>query len=490
MAERTTWNSNLMFLLAMIGAAVGLGNIWRFPYVFFSNGQGAFLIPYLIAILILGLPFMLLEYSIGNKFKDSLSNTLERINGKFQIIAWAIALISFLIVSYYICIVGWDLNYLIFSFTKAWGSNPDAFFNNAVLHSTHSINGLFEIVPAILIAVLILWFILWYISHKDLNSGIGKFSSIFVPLLFVLGIGIAIYNMTLPGAWIGYMRFFQPDWSLLLNINMWLAAFGQVLFTLSLGSGVVLSYSSHLPDGTNFTKNAVTVILANCGFEIINAVGVFSVLGYMSYSTGVPFDSIITEGSGLAFVAFPQAFNIMGWPGYILGALFFFCILIAGITTVIANIEPLSDSISTKFNLTRRKTVTILVIVGAIISVFFTTALGDLLIKAVDGCLNNFALVFLVILECIIFAYIVGADELMDRLNRVTLFKVGSWWKVLVKYVIPIFLAFIWIVGVYELLLSLDFISMIVYCIVIIGLIVVPLILYNLSKRVNGAVKA
>ena len=114
----------------------------------------------------------------------------------------------------------------------------------------------------------------------------------------------------------------------------------------------------------------------------------------------------------------------------------------------------------------------------------------DLLIKAVDGCLNNFALVFLVILECIIFAYIVGADELMDRLNRVTLFKVGNWWKVLVKYVIPIFLAFIWVVGVYELLLSLDFISMIVYCIVIIGLIMVPLILYNLSKRVNRAVKA
>ena len=234
----------------------------------------------------------------------------------------------------------------------------------------------------------------------------------------------------------------------------------------------------------------MTVILANCGFEIINAVGVFSVLGYMSYSTGIPFDSIITEGSGLAFVAFPQAFNIMGWPGYILGALFFFCILIAGLTTIIANIEPLSDSISTKFNIPRRKTVTIVVILGAFVSLFFTTALGDLLIKAMDGCLNNMFLVFIVILECIIFAYFVSIDDLMVGLNKVTLFKVGNWWKVLVKYVAPIFLTFIWVVGIYQLLISLDFISLSVYCIVIIVLIMVPLILYYLSKRVKGAVKA
>ena len=478
MAEHVKWNSNLAFLLAMIGSAVGLGNIWRFPYIFYSNGQGSFLIPYLIAILVLGLPFMLAEYSMGIKYNDTILNIFGKINRKFKYIAWILLLLPFLIGTYYICIVGWGLNYFVFSFTKAWGSNPDAFFTTTFLQATSNMGGLTHIIPYILLAVVIIWFLTWFISRRGLNNGIGKFSGIFVPILFILCIGMTVYDIFLPGAYIGFMRFIQPNWALLARPEIWLAAFGQILFTLSLGSGVILSYSSHLPKGTNLTKNAVTVIFANCGFEIINAIGVFSILGYMTYTSGIPFDDLITEGAGLAFVAFPQVFNHMGTAGIFLGILFFLCILIAGLTTSISFIEPLVDSISNAFKYSRGKTVTLVSVVGFIISLVFTTAIGINLLTAFDAVVNNIAIVFIVIVQCIIYAHIVGSDKLLEVINNNTLFHVGKWWEYIIKYVLPIALGIIWVVGVYELLVSADTLSLVVYGITIVGLLVVPLILY------------
>lgn len=485
MGERVRWNSNLVFLMAMIGSAVGLGNIWRFPYLFFSNGRGTFLIPYLVAILILGFPFLLLEYSLGAKIRDSVLNTFGRVDKKFKLVAWIIMLITFLVITYYLCIVGWDFNYFLLSFTKGWGSNPDAFFNNGFLQSTTQVSGIFNIVPYILVGVLILWSIVWFISHRDLNEGIGKFTSIFVPLLFILGIGIALYNVTLSGSYLGFMQFFRPDWSALLNLNIWLAAFGQILFTLSLGITVVLTYSSHLPDNTNLTKNALIVIIANCGFELINAVGVFSLIGHMAYVSGVPFDSLITQGSGLAFVAFPHVFNIMGLAGSILGPLFFFCILIAGLTTAVSYIEPLVDSLESSFNFTRKKAVTVICVIGFLISCIFTTALGNLLITIFDEFLNNFALILMVIAQCIIFGYIYKLDSLMEILNKNTWFKIGSWWKYIIKYILPCIMVIIWIGGLYDLLSSIDLVKGVVCIIIVAILMIVPFILNRLENKRN-----
>ncbi|MDO5850737.1 MAG: sodium-dependent transporter [Methanobacteriaceae archaeon] len=484
MGERVEWKSNLTFLLAMVGAAVGLGNIWRFPYIFYSNGQGSFLIPYLCAILILGLPFLLLEYSLGAKFNDSVLNTFARVDKKFKLVAWAIMIISFLIVTYYLTIVGWDFNYFFLSFTKAWGSNPDMYFNVNLLHSTNDLSGITTFVPYISIAVLVLWVLVWLISHRGIK-GIGNFTSIFVPLLFILGIGIAIYDVTLPGASIGLVKFLQPDWSLLTSADIWLAAFGQILFTLSIGITVVLSYSSHLPKEINLTRNACTVILANCGFELINAVGVFSILGHMSYKTGLSFDQLITSGSGLAFVVFPQVFNILGPVGTILGILFFFSILIAGLTTAISYIEPMVDSFESAFKLSRNQAVTILCIAGFLVSLIFTTTSGNLLVTLFDDFLNNFALMIAIVLQCIIFAHIYGTEDLKEVLNRNTWFHVGKWWDVIIKYILPIIIIVLWVFGVYGLIMSGNSEKLLVYAIIAIVIIVLPFIFNFIDNKVN-----
>ena len=127
-SKRQEWNSNIAFVLAMIGSAVGLGNIWRFPNVLYSNGGGSFIIPYIVSLFLLGISFVLVEYAVGYKFKISLSRIIRTINERLEPVGWFILTIVFLITTYYVCVVGWDLIYVVLSFTKAWGTNPNLFF--------------------------------------------------------------------------------------------------------------------------------------------------------------------------------------------------------------------------------------------------------------------------------------------------------------------------------------------------------------------------
>ena len=178
------------------------------------------MIPYIVSLFLLGISFVLVEYAVGFKFKKSLARILFTVSKKLEPVAWFILLIVFLITTYYVCVVGWDLIYIFLSFTKAWGSNPDLFFTNSVLHSTTSMSGLFTIVPAVLGSVFAIWFIAWFILKRDLNEGIGKVSKILLPLLCIIVVIIVAFSLTLPGASLGYTQIFTPDWSALTHLDV------------------------------------------------------------------------------------------------------------------------------------------------------------------------------------------------------------------------------------------------------------------------------
>ena len=478
--KKQEWNSNLAFMMAMIGSAVGLGNIWRFPNVLYSNGGGSFMIPYIVSLFLLGISFVLVEYAVGFKFKKSLARILFAVSKKLEPVAWFILLIVFLITTYYVCVVGWDLIYIFLSFTKAWGSNPDLFFTNSVLQSTTSMSGLFTIVPAVLGSVFAIWFIAWFILKRDLNEGIGKVSKILLPLLCIIVVVIVAFSLTLPGASIGYTQIFRPDWSALTNLDVWLAAFGQIVFSLSLGMAIAMTYASYLPEGSKLVDNAVIVAFSNSGFEVFNSIGIFSILGFMTLSSGIPFNELVTSGTGLAFVVFPQVFNTMGPAAHIIGPLFFICILFAGITSVIALLEGVCYSISEKFLIERKKTATVVCIVGFLISTIFATGIGSTLLGIFDGYLNNFALLFAVLLECIIFGWIYKFDDLIETLNNNSKIQVGKTWKVVIKYILPICIAGLWIQGVYSTVSEANSLSTTVMLILTVILIVVPAIFAKL----------
>ncbi|MBE6495958.1 MAG: sodium-dependent transporter [Methanobrevibacter thaueri] len=478
--KKQEWNSNLAFMMAMIGSAVGLGNIWRFPNVLYSNGGGSFMIPYIVSLFLLGISFVLVEYAVGFKFKKSIARILYSIKGKLEPVAWFILLIVFLITTYYVCVVGWDFIYIILSFTKAWGSNPDLYFANHVLHATDSISGITTIVPNVLISVFIIWFIAWAIIKRDLNDGIGKVSQILLPLLCLIVIGIVAFSLTLPGASIGYTQIFTPDWSALTNLDVWLAAFGQIVFSLSLGMAIAMTYASYLPEGSKLVDNALIVAFSNSGFEVFNSIGIFSILGFMTLSSGIPFNELVTEGTGLAFVVFPQVFNTMGPAAYVVGPLFFICILFAGITSVIALLEGVCYSISEKFLIERKKTATVVCIIGFLISCIFATGAGSIVLGVFDAYLNNFALLFAILLECIIFGWIYKFDDLIDTLNRNSSITVGKTWKAVIKFILPICILGLWIQGVYSTISSADQVSVIIMAILTVALIVVPFIFAKL----------
>ena len=237
MEDKNEWGSNLSFILAMIGSAVGLGNIWRYPYVLYSNGGGAFYIPYIVAILLMGMPFLILEYGVGFSFKESFSKIMKTINTKFEIVAWILILFVFIVVIYYMVILSWDLVYLLSSFTFNWGTDTAAYFVEQVGGSSNLSNASFLLIPTT-VGVLVLWVVLWFISHKSVDKGIGKVSKILIPVLFAIMGFIIVYALTLPGAGIGIDTLLSPDWGMLLDINIWLAAFAQIIFSLSMGQAI------------------------------------------------------------------------------------------------------------------------------------------------------------------------------------------------------------------------------------------------------------
>ena len=481
--EKSEWNSNIAFVMAMIGSAVGLGNIWRFPNVLYSNGGGSFMIPYIVSLFLLGISFVLVEYAVGYRFKKSLAQILYFIKDKLEPVAWFVLLVVFLITTYYVCVVGWDLIYIVLSFTKAWGANPDVFFSNNVLQATDSISGIFTIVPAVLASVFVVWFIAWFIIKRDLNDGIGRVSKILLPLLCIIVVIIVAFSLTLPGASIGYTQIFTPDWSALTNLNVWLAAFGQIVFSLSLGMAIALTYASYLPEGSKLVDNALIVAFSNSGFEVFNSIGIFSILGFMALSSGIPFNELVTEGTGLAFVVFPQVFNIMGSAAYIIGPLFFLCILFAGITSAIALLEGVCYSISEKFLIERKKTATVVCIVGFLISTIFATGAGSMILGVFDTFLNNFALLFAVLLECIIFGWVYKFDDLIETLNENSRIKVGRTWKAVIKYILPICIVGLWIQGIYSTVSTADSTSIMIMVILTVVLITVPFIFAKLKPR-------
>ena len=434
------------------------------------------MIPYIISLFLLGISFVLVEYAVGFRFKKSLARILFSVNKKLEPVAWFILLVVFLITTYYVCVVGWDLIYIFLSLTKAWGANPDLYFTNNVLHVSNSWTGMFSLVPNVFVSVLIIWFLAWFIIKRDLNDGIGKVSKILLPLLCAIVVVIVVFSLTLPGASVGYTQIFRPDWSALTNLNVWLAAFGQIVFSLSLGMAIAMTYASYLPEGSKLVDNAVIVAFSNSGFEVFNSIGIFSILGFMTFTSGIPFNELVTSGTGLAFVVFPQVFNTMGPAASIIGPLFFICILFAGITSVIALLEGVCYSISEKFLIERKKTATVVCIVGFLISTIFATDAGSIILGVFDAYLNNFSLLLAVLMECIIFGWIYKFDNLIETLNENSKLQVGKTWKTVIKYILPICIGGLWIQGVFTTITTADIFSRTIMTILTVILIVVPII--------------
>ncbi|WP_312094196.1 sodium-dependent transporter [Niallia sp.] len=443
MEQRQQWGSRYGFILAAVGSAIGLGNIWRFPAVAYENGGGAFFLPYLFAILTAGIPILILEFTIGQKFRGSAPLSLFRLNKKAEWLGWWQLLIAFVICTYYSVIVAWAIKFTIYSFGTKWGSNPESFFFDNVLKIADKPGTIGGLVPGIVIPVLFVWVVTLFVLYRGVSKGIERLNKIFLPVLIVMFLVIVIRALTLDGAVQGLNAFFKPDWSMILDGKVWIAAYGQIFFSLSIGFAIMITYSSYLPKKSDINNNAFITAFANSGFELLAGIGVFAALGFMANQQGVAVEEVVSSGIGLAFVVFPSIINEFPGMNGLFGVLFFLSLVFAGMTSLISIVETFIAGIQEKFNVSRTKAVLTSGIVATVISLIFATNGGLYLLDVVDYFINNFGIVTAGFVEVILIAWFFkGLNGLQSHTNAISDLRIGAWWKFCLSVVTPIILGY------------------------------------------------
>ncbi|MGM9988202.1 MAG: sodium-dependent transporter [Bacillaceae bacterium] len=445
MEKRSQFGSRAGFIFAAIGSAIGLGNIWRFPAVAYENGGGAFFIPYLIALLTTGLGFLILEFALGTKYRGSSPLTLARINRKFEPLGWLHVFITFIITTYYAVIIAYSLRYLVSSFTVAWGDDPEGYFFKDILQMSDASPVFGNIVPGVLIPLLLVWAVAFFIAFRGVKKGIESFNKIMIPVLVVLFGIIVIRAITLDGATAGLNALFTPDWSAISHGKVWIAAYGQIFFSLSIGFGIMITYASYLPKKTELTNSALITGFANSSFEMLAGIGVFAALGFMATQLNVPVNEVSASGMGLAFVVFPKILSTM--PGSeFFGILFFSSLAVAGLTSLISLLEVSVAAVSDKFQLSRNKAITLIGIPSVLISIVYTTQNGINILDVVDYFNNNFAIIFAALTEIILVLFIgKKTKEVMKHTNAVSHLKIGTGWMLSLKYLTPVLLTYMFL---------------------------------------------
>lgn len=440
--HRAQWNTRWGFLSAAIGSAIGLGSIWRFPYVVYENGGGAYLLPYVVALITAGVPLMILEYGIGHRMRGSAPLSFAKIDSRWEWLGWwTVLFVMFGINAYYAVVIAWCVSYLGFSFTLAWGSAPDSFFFKEFLGSTRGPEHIGVPQASILFSLAVVWFINWVITFFGVEKGIEKANKVFMPLLLILILILLGWTLTLPDATKGILRYLQPDFARLREPKVWIDAYSQIFFTLSLGFGIMIAYASYLPSESDINFDAWITSIADTIISFVAGLAIFGALGYMAAQTSKPFGEVVTHGIGLAFVAYPQVISLLpNWPN-IFGALFFLTLTVAGIASSVSIVEAFNAAVMDKFNLRRKPVVTTLSTGGFLAGIIFTTGGGFAWLDIVDHFLSHYGLFVACILQCYVVGWIYGAAKLREHVNRVSLVRVGRLFDIAIRYLIPIVLA-------------------------------------------------
>ncbi len=325
---REEWSSTLGFILASIGSAVGIGNIWRFPYIVGSNGGGAFLIPYLISVFLFGLPLMVLEFTIGRSTGNSVASAFESLRQRFFVVGLVIVVIVCLILSYYLVITSWVLAYALF-FALNRPVDFGAFTGSYLPLLFFILSGL-----AIFVTV-----------RSGVREGIERISRYLIPALIVILLFLVTFSLTEPGALEGIRFYLLPDYSRLADPGVWAAAFGQAFFSLSVGMGVMLTYGSYLKEGGLF-RSASIIAVGDMAIAVLAGLMIFPLV----FTAGVD----PAAGVNLVFVTLPSVFMGMQF-GMVLGALFFLMLFAAALTSAISMLEVPVATLMDSYGYPRRR---------------------------------------------------------------------------------------------------------------------------------------
>ncbi|CEM30635.1 unnamed protein product [Vitrella brassicaformis CCMP3155] len=334
--KRPKWSSKTEYMLSCISFAVGLGNLWRFPYLCYENGGGAFLVPYFVALLLLGMPMFLLELAMGQKLQMGHVRVWRSVHSKLSGLGVASAILSGICALYYNIIITWAIYFFIHSFSPVlpWteggvdaADSAKKFWLEEALRQAPDMNGGggWGISPLMIACLTIAWLMVYFCIFRGISST-GKvvyFTALFpyvvLAILFVRGV-------TLPGAVEGIKYYLKPDLTRLANFRVWSIAGSQIFFSIGISWGSLINFASFNSQKNNIFMDTLIVCIVNCGTSLFAGFVVFSVLGYMAFKTGLPIDEVARAGSGLAFVVYPAGLGTMN-HAFVFSILFFLMLI-------------------------------------------------------------------------------------------------------------------------------------------------------------------
>ncbi|MGW7355827.1 sodium-dependent transporter [Streptomyces sp. NPDC054802] len=438
---REQWATRAGFLMAAIGSAIGLGNIWRFPAIAYENGGGAFLLPYLIALLTAGIPLLIMEYTIGRKYRMSPPAALRRMSRPAEVIGWWQVVISFVIATYYAVIIAWAIRYVGFSVGQQWGDDPESFLFGDFLETAETPGAISSYVPGVLWPLIAVWVVVLAILAFGIRRGIERANKIFIPLLVIFFVALVIRALTLDGAASGLDALFSPDWSELTNGSVWVAAYGQIFFSLSIGFGIMVTYASYLGRRADLTGSAMVAGFANSSFEILAGIGVFATLGYLATAAGVPVGEVASAGIGLAFVAFPAVISEMPLGG-LFGVLFFSSLVIAGLSSLISIVQVVVSAVQDRTGMRRMPAVFGIGGLVALVSILlFPTDDGLFLLDASDHFINQYGIALAALVALVVIAWLLRKlPELQQNADATSAIRLGHWWRICLGIITPLVL--------------------------------------------------
>ncbi len=406
------WSSRFGFVLAAIGAAVGLGNVWRFPAVVGTNGGGAYLVPYLLAAFAFALPLMVLEISVGRSLRADIITACRQVRRRFEVVGWIVGASVLLVLSYYLVITGWVLAFFVFEligrgidFASFTGTNQPI---------------LFFLISAVIVGLIV---------SLGVQNGIERMAGILIPLTFLILLLLAVYSITLEGFVDGIRFFLTPDTSALGDPLIWGAAFGQVFFSFSVGMGVLLTYGSYLGDDANVPRSAVVIACADLTVAFLSGIVIFAIVFTVGLEPGA--------GTELAFTTLPTGFEAMPF-GSLLAVSFFGVLFVAAIAPSVSMLEVGVAGTMRATNWSRRKAslvITSLIVVAGLPSAASYSAvelhiLGAPFLDVLDASVGTYALPLGALAIIFVFTWVQDQHVVEEQLGLRVL-------RPVVAYVVP-----------------------------------------------------
>ncbi len=439
---REQWATRAGFLLAAIGSAIGLGNIWRFPYIAYDNGGGAFLVPYLVALLTAGIPLLIFEYTVGHRFRGSPPRSFRRLSRPAEAIGWWQVAICFVIATYYAVIIAWAVRFVGFSIGQQWGDDPDAFLFEDFLQVADEPGMISSFVAGVAWPLIGVWVVTLAILALGIRRGIEQANKVFIPLLVVLFVILVVRALFLPGAGVGLDALFAPDWSAITDGGVWIAAYGQIFFSLSIGFGIMITYASYLRRRSDLTGTAMVAGFANSSFEILAGIGVFATLGFMAVTSGIAVNEVATQGIGLAFVAFPEIISNLSGGATLFGVLFFGSLVVAGISSLISIVQVLVSAVQDRTDMSRVPAVLSVGGATALASILlFPTSEGLYLLDAADHFINQYGIALAGLVAVVTVAWLLRKLRMLQaHANQSSTVHLGQWWRITLGVITPLML--------------------------------------------------